>query len=70
MRVIKEVAKGYQMKERREATRARGTMRNPTQGMTKRLVSSPIGEIRLKWRVTKGVVPRMATPLTRRESFR
>jgi hypothetical protein len=65
----KRVAKGEKKKEKMEATRLKGTMRNPTQGMTKRLVTNPMGEILLKWRATKGAVPRMATPVTRREIF-
>jgi hypothetical protein len=66
----KRVAKGEKKKEKIEATRLKGTMRNPTQGMTKRLVTSPMGEILLKWKATKGEVPRMATPVARRETFR
>ena len=66
----KGVAKGEKKKEKMEATRLKGTMRNPTQGMTKRLVTNPMGEILLKWRATKGPVPRMATPVTRREIFK
>jgi hypothetical protein len=49
--------------------RLRGTMRKPTQGMKKRFVTNPIGEIRLKWSMTKGAVPKMATLVTRREIF-
>jgi hypothetical protein len=52
-----------------EAKRPRGTMRKPTQGIKKRLVRNPTGEIRLKWSATKGAVPSMATAVARRESF-
>jgi len=65
----KKVAKGEKKKEKIEATRLKGTMRNPTHGMTKRLVTNPMGEIRLKWSATKGAVPRVATAVTRREIF-
>jgi hypothetical protein len=35
-------------KDKTEATSAMGTMRKPTQGMMKRFVNNPTGEIRLK----------------------
>lgn len=47
----------------------RGTMRKPTQGMAKRLVTNPMGEIRLKWSATKGAVPNVATAETRKENL-
>ena len=65
---IRKVAKGVKKKEKMEAVRLKGTMRKPTQGMMRRLVKNPIGEKRLKWRATKGAVPKIATPVTRRES--
>jgi hypothetical protein len=61
--VISRVAKGWKKKEKMEAIRLRGTMRKPTQGMAKRLVRSPMREIRLKWSATKGAVPSIATPV-------
>ena len=64
---IRSEARGLKQKEKTEALSARGTIRKPTQGMMKRLVTNPTGEIRLKWRATKGAVPRMATAVTRRE---
>ena len=67
--LIKKVAKGVKKKEKMEAVRLKGTMRKPTQGIIKRLVKNPIGEKRLKWSATKGAVPKMATPVTRRESM-
>ena len=68
--LIRKVAKGVKTKEEMEAVRLKGTMRKPTHGMMKRLVINPIGEKRLKWRATKGAVPKMATPVTRRESMK
>src|SRR5512139_4040801 len=67
--LIRKLAKGAKKKERMEARRLSGTMRKPTQGMIKRLVKNPIGEKRLKWRATRGTVPKIATPVTRRESM-
>ena len=67
--LIKKVAKGVKKKEKMEAVRLKGTMRKPTHGMMKRLVKNPMGEKRLKWSATKGAVPKMATPVTRRESM-
>ena len=67
--LIRKVAKGVEKKEKMEAVRLKGTMRKPTQGMMKRLVKNPMGEKRLKWRATKGAVPKIATPVTRRESM-
>ena len=66
--LIRKVAKGVKKKEKMEAVRLSGTIRKPTQGMIKRLVKNPIGAKRLKWRATKGAVPIMATPVTRRGS--
>jgi hypothetical protein len=66
---IKRVAKGRKKKEKMEAVRLKGTIRKPTQGMMKRLVINPTGAKRLKWRAAKGAVPKMATPVTRRESL-
>jgi hypothetical protein len=68
LRSIKRVAKGRKKKEKMEAVRLKGTIRKPTQGMMKMLVIKPMGAKRLKWRATKGAVPKMATPVTRRES--
>jgi hypothetical protein len=68
-KLIRKVAKGVRKKEKTEAMRLKGTMIKPTQGMIMRLVKNPIGEKRLKWRATKGAVPKMATPVTRRESM-
>src|SRR4030042_4750280 len=67
--LIRKVAKGMKKKEKIEAVRLNGTIRKPTQGMMKRLVINPTGAKRLKWRATKGKVPKMATPVTRRESL-
>jgi hypothetical protein len=66
--LIRRAAKGVKKKEKIEAVRLNGTIRKPTQGMIKRLVKNPMGAKRLKWRATKGAVPTMATPVTRRES--
>ena len=44
----KRLAKGEKKNEKIEAIRLKGTMRNPTQGMTKRLVTNPMGETLLK----------------------
>src|SRR4030042_6641000 len=66
---IKRVARGEKKKEKREAMRLRGTMKKPTHGMNRRLVKNPTGANRLKWRATKGAGPKMATPVTRRESM-
>jgi len=64
--LIRRAAKGVKKKEKIEAVRLNGTIRKPTQGMIKRFVKNPIGAKRLKWRATKGAVPIMATPVTRR----
>jgi hypothetical protein len=66
---IKRVAKGRKKKEKMEAVRLKGTIKKPTQGMMKRLVRNPMGAKRLKWKATQGAVPKMATPVTRRESL-
>jgi hypothetical protein len=66
--LIRKAANGVKKKEKMEAVRLKGTIRKPTQGMIKRLVRNPMGAKRLKWRATKGAVPMMATPVTRRES--
>ena len=65
---INRIAKGEKKKEKSEAMRLRGTIIKPTQGMKKRLVKNPMRENRLKWRATKGAVPKIATPVTRKES--
>jgi hypothetical protein len=67
--LIKKLAKGVKKKEKMEAVRLKGTIRKPTQGMMNRLVKNPMGAKRLKWRATKGAVPKMATPVTRSESM-
>ena len=43
-------------------------MRNPTQGMAKRFVTRPMGEIRLKWKRTRGPVPTEADRVAQKES--
>ncbi len=63
---IRKEAIGVKKNEKTEAARLRGTIRNPTHGMMKRLVKNPMGEKRLKWKATNGAVPKMATPVTRR----
>jgi hypothetical protein len=67
--LIRKVAKGMKKKEKMEAVRLKGTIKKPTHGMIKRLVMNPMGAKRLKWRATKGAVPKMATPVARRESL-
>ena len=67
--LIRKVANGMKKKEKMEAVRLKGTIRKPTQGMMNRLVKNPMGAKRLKWSATKGAVPKMATPVTRRESM-
>ncbi len=68
--LIRSVAKGTKKKEKMEAARLRGTIRKPTHGIMKRLVINPTGAKRLKWSATKGAVPKMATPVTRRGSVK
>jgi hypothetical protein len=65
---INKVAKGEKKKEKSAAMRLRGVIIKPTQGIKKRLVKKPMGENRLKWSATKGAVPKIATPVTRKES--
>ena len=67
--LTRNVARGVKKKEKMEAVRLRGTMKKPTQGTMNRFVTNPTGAKRLKCRATKGAVPTMATPVTRRESM-